>query len=99
TRSKRDWSSDVCSSDLAKRGGTRSKTLTLPGTKQNNILFNHIFEIDADCTFNPNIKAACIIYQDSIEIFSGIFRLIQVNRTIDRSEERRVGNDRRDQLM
>jgi len=66
-----------------KRGGTRSKTLALPGTSQNNIIFNHIFEIDSDSTFNPNIKADCFVYQDTIEIFRGIFRLLQVNRTFE----------------
>jgi hypothetical protein len=66
-----------------KRGGTRSKTLLLPGTKKNNIIFNHIFEIDGDGTFNPNIKADCIIYQDTIEVFRGSFGMLQVNRVID----------------
>lgn len=66
-----------------KRGGTRSKTLELPGTKANNIVFNHIFEIDSDGTFNPNINADCIIYQDSVEILSGSFQLLQVNRNFD----------------
>jgi len=65
------------------RGGTRSKTLELPGTKQNNIIFNHIFEIDTDGTFNPNISADCIIYQDKVEILTGNFQLLQVNRTFD----------------
>jgi hypothetical protein len=71
-------------SEPDKRGGTLSKTLVLPGTKQNNIIFNHIFEIDTDGTFNPNIKADTLIYQDGIEIFRGSFRLMQVNRLGDR---------------
>jgi hypothetical protein len=69
--------------DPGRRGGTLSKTLVLPGTGANNIIFNHIFEIDADGTFNPNIKADCLIYQDKIEVFRGSFRLLQVHRTFD----------------
>jgi len=65
------------------RGGTRSKTLDLPGTKQNNIVFNHIFEIDTDGTFNPNISADCIIYQDKVEVLTGTFQLLQIDRTFD----------------
>src|ERR1017187_5891178 len=53
-------------SEPDKRGGTRSKTLELPGTGKNNIIFNHVFEIDTDGTFNPNIKADCIIYRKSV---------------------------------
>lgn len=70
-------------SEPGKRGGTRSKTLLLPGTSQNNIIFNNIFEIDADGTFNPNINADCFVYQDTIEIFRGSFELLQVNRKQD----------------
>jgi len=70
-------------SEPDKRGGTRSKTLELPGTKQNNIIFNHIFEIDSDGTFNPNISADCIVYQNTVEILTGSFQLLQVNRNFD----------------
>jgi len=71
-------------SEPDKRGGTVSKTLNLPGTARNNIVFNHIFEIGMDGTFNPNIKADCLIYQDMVEIFRGSFRLIQIDRTMDK---------------
>jgi hypothetical protein len=36
-----------------KRKTNFSKTIVLPGTKNNNRIFNHIYEIGADSTFNP----------------------------------------------
>lgn len=65
------------------RQGSYSKTLTIPGSKANNLLFAHIFEIDIDCRFNPNIKTPCVISVDDIVQLSGFLRLMKVSRTDD----------------
>lgn len=64
------------------REGTYSKTITLPGTKTNNKLFSNIFKIDKLSIagdFNPNLKADCLILEQSIEILRGSLRLLAIN--------------------
>lgn len=69
--------------DPDKRNSSFSKTITIPGSKSNNIIFNHIFEININSTFNPNLKTPAVIYDDDIEILRGYLRLIKINRLID----------------
>lgn len=61
-----------------KRNASFSKTIKIPGSKQNNKLFAHIFEIDIDCNFNPNIKTPCIFYIDEIQQLKGYLQLLKV---------------------
>lgn len=65
------------------RQGTFTKTISLPGTKQNNHLFNHIFRINKVTyltnDFNPSLKASCLILEDSIEIFKGSLKLNDIS--------------------
>lgn len=64
------------------REGTYSKTITLPGTKTNNKLFTHIFKINKvsqSGDFNPNLKADCLIIEDSVEILRGSLRLADIS--------------------
>jgi hypothetical protein len=76
--------------DFSSRSTTFSKTIVLPGTANNNILFGHIFQPGQSNTFNPvadnvgsNFNAAksadCIIFQDQIQMFKGVLRLMQIN--------------------
>jgi hypothetical protein len=58
-----------------------SKTLKLPGTKTNNILFKHIFELSIDDGFNPNKKADVYVLQDSLEVLRGILQLKKIIRS------------------
>src|SRR5207249_6272480 len=78
TRSKRDWSSDVCSSDLHVTAGTRSETVTTvfrPATSARRYKMN--------C---QEIEALRQAYADR--------ELDLVRTTeIERSEERRVGKE------
>lgn len=60
------------------RQGSFSKTITIPGSKNNDKLFAHYFEIGIDCRFNPNIKTPCVIYVDGLEQISGFLRLMKV---------------------
>lgn len=64
----------------SKRNSSYSKTIVLPGSKQNSLAFNSAFEIGGDGLFNPNKKINCIISQDSIEVFKGILQLKNINR-------------------
>jgi hypothetical protein len=64
---------------LDKRKSTYSKTVTLPGSKILNDLFNFIFEINIDGTFNPNLKADAVYLVDSQTILNGFIRLNAVH--------------------
>lgn len=83
--------------DFAARGTTWSKTIVLPGTANNNKLFGHIFQIGQANTYNsslPNVNynfnasksAACIIFQDQMQTFKGVLRMMQINITAGRPE-------------
>jgi hypothetical protein len=71
------------------RQGDWSKTLTLPGTKNNNEIFGHIFEVEQTIVgsgqfapdFNPNLKAECVVLVDGLEQVKGFLRVIQINVT------------------
>lgn len=64
-----------------------SKTVVLPGTKTNNVLFGNIFEVDHTVlgngqfapNFNPNKKADVLVLVDGFEQLRGFIRLIQIN--------------------
>ena len=71
------------------RQGDWSKTVTLPGTKNNNEIFGHIFEVEQTIVgsgqfapdFNPNLKAECVVLVDGLEQVKGFLRVIQINVT------------------
>lgn len=75
--------------DIGSRNTSFSKTIILPGTARNNALFGHIFDVtamnpyDADAlntglNFNASKKADCVIFQNHIQVFKGIFRLLKI---------------------
>lgn len=77
-------------SDIEKRNTSFSKTITIPSTSRNKILFGNIFDISvkndyysADpnifSNFNPAKKAAAVVYVDNVKVFDGIIRLIKIN--------------------
>lgn len=57
------------------RQGAFSKTLLIPGTKRNNKIFNHIFDIESDSVFNPNKKLEIVLTKDTYPQFDGILKL------------------------
>lgn len=57
-----------------------SKTITLPGTKNNSQIFTQLFEIDADNVYNVNEKKSVVVLQDNLEIFNGVLRLNNIKR-------------------
>jgi hypothetical protein len=72
--------------DLSKRSGAKSKTITLPGTSRNCALLNSIFVLDNAqaisanqsnyIDFDPTIKATGVVYQNGLLQFNGIAQLL-----------------------
>jgi hypothetical protein len=68
------------------RSSDFSKTITIPGTANNNKAFNHIFEVANDITgsgqfnpdFNPNKKADCTLLVDGMPQITGFIRLTEI---------------------
>lgn len=56
--------------DIKKRKTTFSHRFTVPGSKNNNILFNNIFEIGIDCQFDPRKKTPCQLTIDTLPVMS-----------------------------
>jgi hypothetical protein len=83
--------------NFASRSTTWSKTIVLPGTANNNKLFGHIFQIgqanaynsaidNVGVNFNAAKSASCIIFQDQMQTFKGVIRLLQINITNGKPE-------------
>jgi len=79
-----------------KRKTNWSKTITIPGTKNNNRIFDHIYELGADGwmtigsasvyeSFNPNLRLECILQSGGIQVLKGNLQLKRITRD-------RVGN-------
>ena len=75
--------------DFGAKNTAFSKTIILPGTKRNNSLFGNIFNVGASneynpslanqgINFNPAVSARTIIFQDNIQVFKGVLRLMQI---------------------
>lgn len=63
-----------------KRKASFSKTIKLPHSKVTSDLFNFIFEINSDSTFNTRIKTPAIYLINDIAVFKGILQLKKVNK-------------------
>ena len=57
------------------KSSSNSKSFEIPGTKNNNVFFNHIYEITSDSGFNPHKKTKIIYKEDGYDIFSGYLQL------------------------
>lgn len=75
--------------DFGAKNSTFSKTILLPGTKNNNKLLGNIFSVNAANSYNPGgdnvginfnaaIAANAIIFADNMQVFKGIFRVLEV---------------------
>lgn len=76
--------------DFSSRSTTWSRTIVLPGTANNNRLFGHIFQVgisngydsgqpNVGFNFNAAKPAQCFIFQDQLQAFKGVLRLLQIN--------------------
>ena len=75
--------------DFSSRNTSFSKTIIMPGSARNNALFGNIFDMANSNFYNsslPNINynfnaaksAAAIIFQDNIQVFKGVVRLLEI---------------------
>jgi hypothetical protein len=65
--------------NITKKNGYFSKTVTLPGSKNNNKLLGNLFHINiADSTFNTNKKTEVIVLQNEVPVFFGTLQLIKI---------------------
>jgi hypothetical protein len=63
-----------------KRNATFSKTIIFPATKEINIFFRSIWQMNVDLTtFNPNLKCGIYYYIDNIEQLRGDLQLLKIN--------------------
>lgn len=72
------------------RNSSYSKTIKIPGSKANNIIFAHIFEINIQSNFNPNLKTPCKLYVDELLQMQGFLQLLKINKTDDNQIEYEV---------
>jgi hypothetical protein len=76
--------------NFSSRSTTWSRTIVLPGTANNNKLFGHIFQVgqsnshngaiaNVGFNFNAARSANVVLFQDQIQAFKGVLRLLQIN--------------------
>ena len=64
-------------SDITKRKGAFSKTITLPSTKGNDIAFRHAYNVQSFVGgFTPNKQVKCAIWNDGVQVFAGTMQLM-----------------------
>ena len=67
--------------DLSKRKGGYSKTIIVDGTKHNNNVLGHLYDVNIQASsFNPKAKVRCKLYQNNTQVFEGYIRLLKINR-------------------
>jgi hypothetical protein len=77
-----------------KRKTSWSKTILIPGTKNNNRIFSHIYEIGQDGWvtigntsvyegFNPNLRKEVIVNSDGVQIMKGNMQMKRIKRDKD----------------
>lgn len=75
--------------DLSSRSGSFSKTITLPGSKNNNLMLNNYFDLKVESgKFDINKIQKCTVIQNGIIIFDNVYlRLLRVINKENRGEE------------
>lgn len=75
--------------DFGAKNTTFSKTIILPGTKNNNKIFGNIFDVNVrndydpaatniSNNFNAAVAANALIFADNMQVFKGIFRILEI---------------------
>lgn len=58
--------------DITKRSGSFSKTISVPSTPSNNLLFGQLYNIcSSDNEFDLNKKYECILFKNEVPVFEG----------------------------
>src|SRR3990167_7948562 len=55
-----------------------TKTIVVPGTKNNHILFHNQFDINLDSVWDTRKKISCAIVTDDVEVMRGYMRLMKI---------------------
>lgn len=58
----------------------------IPGTQNNNIIFEHIFEINSQTNYNPNGNNTAELKINSIPVFDGKMQLNHIKKNINRDQ-------------
>lgn len=66
--------------NLGKRKTTWTKTITIPGTNNNNVAFGHIYKINGEGLFDPRLKARAVIKSHGIVLFDGWLSLDSITK-------------------
>lgn len=68
--------------DLSKRSGTFSKTITLVGNDNNNILLNNYYDVNIEAgTFDIDVLTPCTVLQNDVPIVEDAYlQLVSVNK-------------------
>jgi hypothetical protein len=68
--------------DITKRKGSFSKSITIPGTKNNNRVLNNYFDVNVEAgTFDINKLQRCTVIQDDIPVLdNALMQLVSVNK-------------------
>lgn len=70
--------------DISKRNAAFSKTILLPGTKNNNYWLGNLYDINSDFTFfNPNVKTPCSISVNSEIVMQGFLQLRKIKKLVN----------------
>jgi len=64
--------------DPSKRNSSFSKTVMLPGTDNNNNILTHIYNVNKEGGFDPNIKQTISVLQDGITVLDGFMQLLEI---------------------
>jgi hypothetical protein len=74
--------------DIGARNSSYSKTIKIPETKRNRLIFGNISDLAASTNFNPNLKTRCFIMSEGYLVFEGYLQLRNVifNNYEDRAE-------------
>ena len=74
--------------DISKRNAAYSKTIVLPGTKNNNFWFGNLFDINSDFTsFNPNKKTSAKLLVNGELVIDGFLQLRKINKDLVSDDE------------
>lgn len=69
--------------NISSTNGSFSKTIVLPGTKNNNNILGLLLDINSDFTFfNPNIKTPAKLIIDYVTVLDGFFQLKNIRKNL-----------------
>src|SRR5688572_27542998 len=67
---------------LESRKTNFSKTIDIPGTKNNNLAFNHAYKINSRGSFDTRVKHRCVIKCNGLIVFDGVMMITGVKERL-----------------